>query len=58
MKRVGIGELAERLIRDGYVDNETDARLAALKIILALDDFCAATDHAATDHSPGRADDR
>jgi len=41
MTKAGVDELAEQLIRDGYVDNEADARLAALKIILALDDACA-----------------
>jgi hypothetical protein len=32
-----IDDLAARLIRQGYVDNEPDARLAAIRIILALE---------------------
>jgi hypothetical protein len=30
-----IQELAERLLRDGYATNEPDARLAAVKILVA-----------------------
>jgi hypothetical protein len=32
-----IDDLAEQLVREGYLDNEADARLAAIKIILAAE---------------------
>ncbi|HEY2299773.1 MAG TPA: hypothetical protein VGH43_18725 [Jatrophihabitans sp.] len=32
-----IDDLAEQLVREGYIDNEADARLAAIKIILAAE---------------------
>jgi hypothetical protein len=47
MAKVGIDELAERLIRNGSQDNEADARLAALTIILVLDDLAVDTGEAA-----------
>jgi hypothetical protein len=31
-----IEELAQRLLREGHVDNDADARLAALHILLAV----------------------
>ena len=35
--RSRIDELAEHLLREGHVDNEADARLAAIHLILAAD---------------------
>ncbi|HEY2198292.1 MAG TPA: hypothetical protein VGH69_11455 [Mycobacterium sp.] len=32
-----IEELAQQLMREGYLDNEADARLAAIEIILAVE---------------------
>jgi hypothetical protein len=37
MSELGIEELADRLLREGYLDNERDARLAAIRIILTID---------------------
>ena len=35
--RSRIEELAEHMLREGHVDNEADARLAAMHILLASD---------------------
>ena len=33
----GVNRIAAQLTRDGYVDNEVDARLAAIRIIRAVE---------------------
>jgi hypothetical protein len=38
MKRFRIDELAHELIIQGYLDNDADARRAASKIILAIEE--------------------
>jgi hypothetical protein len=38
MERFGIDELAQELITQGYLDNQADARRAASKIILAVEE--------------------
>jgi hypothetical protein len=34
-----VHELSQRLIHDGYVDNEPDARLMAIRILVAVEMF-------------------
>lgn len=50
MSEMTIQELASRLLREGSVDNEADARMAAVRIIVA-------TEHLATDPQRAHADD-
>lgn len=38
VERFGIDELAHELIAQGYLDNDADARRAASKIVLAIEE--------------------
>lgn len=60
-KRVGapgmrsrIDQLAEHLLREGHVDNEADARLAAIHLLAAASGMTA--DEPPTDHADEDAD--
>jgi hypothetical protein len=41
MTKVSIEQLANRLLREGSVDNEADARLAAVRMIIATERLAA-----------------
>ena len=54
MMTLGIDELARRLLREGYADNESDARLAAVLILLESEAAVEMPDADAQDDSTSR----